>query len=190
MNILEKKAALRRLISSQLKKIDASQRELYSAGARARLSSQPVWINARSVLFFFPRKDELDLWPMVKTAFASGKRVTLPRYEPSNDTYQPAEILDPDLDLHPGPYSIPEPVPGCAVFPVNQLDLVLVPGVAFDVLGRRLGRGKGYYDRILATLRGVSCGAGFDQQVVSEIPVAPHDACLTCILTPTRWFHF
>jgi 5-formyltetrahydrofolate cyclo-ligase len=65
--------------------------------------------------------------------------------------------------------------------------LILVPGVAFDLHGGRLGRGKGYYDRLLKELRGTTCGVAFDQQVVEAIPVEPHDVRLDHVLTPTRW---
>jgi 5-formyltetrahydrofolate cyclo-ligase len=65
--------------------------------------------------------------------------------------------------------------------------LVLVPGVAFDLRGRRLGRGKGFYDRLLADAGGLKCGVAFDEQIVTEIPVEPHDVSVDCILTPTRW---
>jgi len=68
-----------------------------------------------------------------------------------------------------------------------RLDLALVPGVAFDLNGHRLGRGKGYYDRLLAMLTGPACGVAFDQQIVSQVPNEPHDVRLSCILTPTRW---
>jgi 5-formyltetrahydrofolate cyclo-ligase len=78
----------------------------------------------------------------------------------------------------------------CLAQPVNKLDLVLVPGVAFDLHGRRLGRGKGFYDQLLATVRGTTIGAAFEQQVVREVPVEPHDVYLNCILTPTRWLEF
>ena len=70
---------------------------------------------------------------------------------------------------------------------LNRLDLVLVPGVAFDLNGRRLGRGKGYYDRLLAEFEGWTCGVAFDQQVVEAVPSEPHDMRLTCLVTPTRW---
>jgi 5-formyltetrahydrofolate cyclo-ligase len=67
------------------------------------------------------------------------------------------------------------------------VDLILVPGLAFDLRGRRLGRGKGYYDQLLRGLRGITCGVAFDQQIVAEIPVEPHDVRVNCVLTPTRW---
>jgi 5-formyltetrahydrofolate cyclo-ligase len=63
----------------------------------------------------------------------------------------------------------------------------LVPGLAFDPSGRRLGRGKGFYDRLLAMVRGRKCGIAFEEQVVPEIPVEPHDIRLDCLLTPRRW---
>jgi len=69
----------------------------------------------------------------------------------------------------------------------NRLDLILVPGIAFDLRGRRLGRGKGYYDRWLPALRGKTCGVAFDEQIVDDIPLEPHDVVVNCILTPTRW---
>lgn len=188
MNPGDRKAELRRQVSAQLKLIDASSRDHLSALARKLLSAQRAWVNARAVLFYSPRKDELDLWPMVETALAGGKRVALPRYCQAEDSYDLAEVTGTYADLKPGRFGITEPSSDCPAFPANQLDLVLVPGVAFDLMGRRLGRGRGYYDRILAALGGVRCGVGFDEQIIPEVPVASHDAYVNCILTPTRWF--
>jgi 5-formyltetrahydrofolate cyclo-ligase len=64
--------------------------------------------------------------------------------------------------------------------------LILVPGVAFDLQGNRLGRGKGFYDRLLAEIRGVKCGVAFEEQIVDEIPVGSHDAAMDFIVTPSR----
>jgi 5-formyltetrahydrofolate cyclo-ligase len=190
MNIDARKSAIRRQALGRLRRIDKLVRESLSARARAVLCAQPVWIQAQAILFYVPRKDELDLWPLVQAALGAGKRVLLPRYQPEVDAYSACEIRNPSKDLLSGRYSIPEPAPHCLAFPLKPLDLLLVPGVAFDLLGRRLGRGRGYYDKMLATQSGVRCGVGFDEQIVSEIPVAPHDAYLNCILTPTRWLQF
>jgi len=65
--------------------------------------------------------------------------------------------------------------------------LIVAPGIAFDLRGRRLGRGKGFYDRLLANAAGVKCGICFDEQLLAEIPVEPHDVALDFIATPTRW---
>ena len=84
--------------------------------------------------------------------------------------------------------SIREPHPDLLKVSLTELDLVIVPGVAFDSLGRRLGYGGGYYDRLLATLTpGVPKIAGaYDLQVVAHIPSAPHDLRVDAIVTPTQ----
>jgi 5-formyltetrahydrofolate cyclo-ligase len=89
--------------------------------------------------------------------------------------------------LQLGHFGIREPETRCARLTSGKLDLILVPGVAFDLRGGRLGRGKGYYDRLLRELRGTTCGVAFEEQIVGEIPVEPHDVRLKFLLTPTRW---
>ena len=68
-----------------------------------------------------------------------------------------------------------------------RLDLALVPGIGFTLDGGRLGRGKGYYDRLLAEVPVMKCGVAFECQIADEFPLESHDVQLNCILTPTRW---
>jgi 5-formyltetrahydrofolate cyclo-ligase len=164
------------------------ERAAGSALARARLEAQTLWREAHSVLFFAPLPEELDLWPLAAAAVAAGKRVALPHYDGDSRGYVPCQIQDFERDVATGRYRIREPATHCARFPLNRLDLILVPGVAFDLHGRRLGRGKGHYDQLLATVHGVTCGVAFEQQIVDAIPVAPHDVPVNRILTPLRWF--
>jgi 5-formyltetrahydrofolate cyclo-ligase len=70
--------------------------------------------------------------------------------------------------------------------PLAKFDLVLVPGMAFDLHGDRLGRGRGFYDRLLAEASGVKCGVGYDFQLLEKIPAEPHDAKVDFIFTPSR----
>jgi len=185
--IHETKAAIRRRVRADLNHMTPTRRTEVSAQARALLQQQPLWLQAKSVLFFAPLADEPDLWPLLENALAAGKSVALPRFAPEDNSYVPCEIREPGRDLEPGRFGIREPVDRCPELPTNRLDLLLVPGVAFDLQGRRLGRGKGFYDQLLAAVRGTSCGVAFDEQIVGEIPVEPHDEYLNCILTPTRW---
>jgi 5,10-methenyltetrahydrofolate synthetase len=101
--------------------------------------------------------------------------------------YLACQITNITEDLSHGQYGIREPGGHCIAIPSNRLDLILVPGVAFDAYGRRLGRGKGFYDQLLESVRGTTCGVAFDEQIVEAVPVEPHDVYLNCILTPTRW---
>jgi 5-formyltetrahydrofolate cyclo-ligase len=138
-------------------------------------------------MLFAPLPGELDIWPLLTVALAAAKKVALPRFVAETKTYEARQILDPKLDLQVGHFGIREPRNHCAPLPSLSLDLILVPGVAFDSHGRRLGRGKGYYDQLLGTLHGTTCGVAFDEQMVEVIPVESHDVHLNRVLTPSRW---
>ena len=183
----EAKAAQRKQVSSALTRISLSAREAASAQACALLERQRYWREANAVLFFAPLPTELDIWPLLVRAVAAGTIASLPRFERGTGQYSAARVEDPVADVHAGRFGIREPVSRCPQVPLNRLDFILVPGVAFDLQGRRLGRGKGFYDQLLAAVRGTTCGVAFDEQIVREVPVGPHDVCLNCILTPTRW---
>jgi 5-formyltetrahydrofolate cyclo-ligase len=183
----EAKQKLRYQVRAALRQIPAQQRATASTQARALLKAQAQWRAAQSILFFASLPEELDVWPLLAEALAAGKRVALPRFVAAAQGYEACQVLDPEADLELGQFGIREPRGGCVRFPPDRLDLILVPGVAFDLQGGRLGRGKGYYDQLLGGLRGSKCGVAFDQQVVGEVPLAPHDICLDYILTPNRW---
>jgi 5-formyltetrahydrofolate cyclo-ligase len=181
------KAELRFSMFEELARMPEETKTTASAQARALLERQGLWGRARSILFFAPIQNELDVWPLLETALADGKIVALPRFLPETNRYTACQVRDLQGDVVAGHLKIREPQEGCELIPLNRLDLTLVPGVAFDVHGRRLGRGKGFYDRLLAVVSGKTCGVAFDQQIVREVPIEPHDIQLDCILTPTRW---
>lgn len=183
----EAKIALRSKIAAELKKLSAAERATASAEACALLEQQAIWRSAKSVLFYAPLADEVDIWRLLEDSLAAGKTVALPRFQPEQKAYVACLIGRADFDLQPGRFGIREPKESCPSIPLNRLDLILVPGVAFDLQGHRLGRGKGYYDRLLAVSAGAACGVAFDQQIVSQVPSEPHDVRLSCILTPKRW---
>ena len=181
------KAALRAKVRAALSQLNAAERELQSRRARSLLQRQPLYQQANTILFFAPLPDEIDVWPLVMAAQGAGKTIALPRFVPETGSYAACRVSRLETDLQTGRFGIREPAAHCADWGLNRLDLILVPGVAFDLLGHRLGRGKGFYDRLLETLDGTTCGVAFDAQVFHEIPVAPHDVRVNCILTPARW---
>lgn len=151
------------------------------------LKRADVWQRAQAVLFFAPLPDEPNIWPLLNLALAEKKVCALPGYASQLRGYLARRVVDPASDLVIGKFGIRECAVHCPEIPLNHLDLLLVPGVAFDAQGHRLGRGKGFYDRLLAHARGIKCGVAFDEQIVPAVPVGPHDVGLDCILTPTRW---
>jgi 5-formyltetrahydrofolate cyclo-ligase len=183
----EAKSVLRGEVLAAMKRVSAAEREAASKLACAQLRAQRIWRDARSILFYAPMAPELDVWPLLREARTAGKVTALPQYDAEEGRYVACSLQDPLTEVHTGRFGIREPVSGCPQIELNRLDLVLVPGVAFDLHGRRLGRGKGHYDQLLCVVRGKTCGVAFDEQIVREVPVEPHDVLLNCILTPTRW---
>ena len=181
------KADLREQVRERLKALSPQQREVASLQICSRLRQQQIWKSARSILFFAPLPAEPDVWPLLEEAVLADKTVALLRFSSPTQSYQAAVVQNLQADLQPGQFGIREPSASCAEFPLNRLDLVLVPGVAFQANGCRLGRGKGFYDRLLAAVRGRKCGVAFDEQIVSAIPAGPLDMGVNCIVTPTRW---
>jgi 5-formyltetrahydrofolate cyclo-ligase len=179
------KALLRKEIRARLTSLSVEER---SAGSRLlveRALSLEVWRQAAVVALFVPMADEPAIWPVAGASLAAGKIVAIPGYDSATGIYSFRRITGED-DLVSGRYGIAEPASGCEVLPIRRLDLAFVPGICFSSDGGRVGRGKGFYDRLLQPFRGVSCGVGFDLQIVSSIPDEPHDVKLNLLLTPTR----
>jgi 5-formyltetrahydrofolate cyclo-ligase len=186
-SIRETKASLRQRLRERLNDLPPVERATGSANLCGLLREQSVWKLARCVLFYAALSDEVDIWPLLEVAIAEDKIVALPRYRSEQECYRAARLQNLGRDTKIGQFGIREPTADCTGIPLNQLDLILVPGVGFDLNGRRLGRGKGYYDRLLTGIRGAKCGLAFEKQIVMTIPTEPHDITLDYIATPSRW---
>jgi 5-formyltetrahydrofolate cyclo-ligase len=186
-NALDMKRKVRQQVRERLKAISPAARADASLAAAQLLIQQEHWKNAETVLLYISLGDELDLLSCVEMARKQGKTVALPRYLPGQGSYCAALLEGSVADLVLGPFGIPEPRAESPALPCNRLDLVLAPGVAFDLAGRRLGRGKGFYDRLLAEVSGAKCGVALDEQIVPDLPHEPHDIAVDFVLTPSRW---
>jgi 5-formyltetrahydrofolate cyclo-ligase len=180
------KDTLRSKIRAQLDKISAAARESASVKLCAKLKGQSFFQTAATVLFFAPLPDEADIWPLLQEALAAGKIAALPHFDAAAQSYVARRAQNLQSEIVTGQFRVREPKSSCVKIALADFNLVLVPGVAFDLRGNRLGRGKGFYDRLLADVRGVKCGIAFDEQVVSEVPAGKSDVPVDFILTPTR----
>ena len=185
--IQEAKAALRKEMRARLTKLSLEARAAAGAKLCERLQDGEIWRSAKSVLLFAPLTGELDVWPLVQAGLAAEKIVGLPRFESTRAGYVAAQVGDLGRDIVTGKFQIREPSASCPELALAGFDLILVPGVAFDLRGRRLGRGRGFYDRLLTEVRGVKCGAAFDEQIVASVPAEVHDAAVNCVVTPSQW---
>lgn len=186
-SLVDQKQQLRKQARAAVSAMSVGDQAEAAAAARELLHQQPAWKAATSVLFFAPLRNELDVWPLLTVALGEGKQIALPRYEATGKRYVACRVRNLLTDLVTGRFGIREPKPAGELVELKRLDLILVPALAFDWRGRRLGRGKGFYDRFLGTVHGKTCGVAFDEQMMDAIPVEPHDIRVDCILTPTRW---
>ena len=177
------KASIRALLRSRLRGLTPEEREAASAELRRRIQGLPEWPSARRVAFFHPRHDEPDLLPLLEECWRLGKETALPGWDPVSEDYVFRRISHWG-ELRTGPFGIREPSSVCRVVALESLDLVFVPGIGFTADGRRLGRGRGFYDRLLLAFHGFSCGVCFDGQLVEWIPVEAHDVPMQRVLAP------
>ncbi|MFA4943680.1 MAG: 5-formyltetrahydrofolate cyclo-ligase [Lentisphaeria bacterium] len=158
---------------------DASRR------IRDRLRELPEFRAASTVAIFWAMPGEVELAELAAAALAAGRQVWLPRFEPRSGDYRMVMVADLRRDLVPGAFGIVEPRPELpAVAATAGADVLwLVPGLGFDRQGGRLGRGKGFYDRLLAGAGGCKAGVAFAWQLLPAVPVAPHDIRMDLVVT-------
>jgi len=178
----ESKRDLRARILAARAALSARARADDSAAACERLLGHPAWASADTVAAYLSIGEELDTHAFVHAILRSGRRLLLPRIvEPDRPERRHLvlhAVSDPRADTVAGRWGIREPDPRlCPEVAPDAVDLMLVPGLAFDRQGGRLGYGAGYYDRLLARTgeRCVRIAALFEVQYVDRVPMQPHD---------------
>ncbi|MCM8765773.1 MAG: 5-formyltetrahydrofolate cyclo-ligase [Candidatus Omnitrophica bacterium] len=176
------KNSLRSKILSILKKQTAQQRLKKSRLIKQKLFELEVFKKAKSVMFYLAYAGEVETKEMIREAIEEGKTVAVPVCITKERKLVPCKI-GPHTRFIKGPYGIKEPLKKIPL-PIESLDLVIVPAVAFDKKGNRLGRGKGYYDSFLSTIpkKTFSIGIAFDFQIVPRLPVRPCDVPVKQVL--------
>ncbi|MBO7122877.1 MAG: 5-formyltetrahydrofolate cyclo-ligase [Treponema sp.] len=188
-SVADKKAArvnARLLLSN----ISAAQREEFSQKAAFAFLNSSAYNNASCLAAFFSLPDEVDTLPVIARAFADKKRLLMPRIVPGSNAMEFYELQDLDAQTETNGWGIREPL---ATLPLVQKkdfpadSVVLVPGLAFAKDGRRLGRGKGFYDRYLSELlaanpafaaHGKICGYCMAVQVADFVPTQENDVLM------------
>lgn len=173
------------LKESILKKRNSSPKEEISGKSKkiqGNLFSLQQYKKSKTVMFFVSFNSEVNTHEMVKEALKS-KTVVVPKV--AHHEIEPSVIIDFD-NLVPAKFGILEPIETMRIAYKN-IDLVLVPGIAFDRQGHRIGYGFGYYDKFLAKVpKAIKIGLAFDFQVVDEIPHQSHDIPVDFVVTEKR----
>lgn len=160
------------------------------AGSRlitARVEQTSQWESAECVGLYWPIGSEVRTEDLFAAAVAAGKIVGLPRVTTTGGNLIFHRVNDP-TELVPGRFGVLEPLQTASAFPAGDLDVIVVPGLAFDVQRNRIGYGAGYYDRTLSDPRyhAWKIGVAFEAQIQPEVPADPRDVSMDCVATEDR----
>jgi 5-formyltetrahydrofolate cyclo-ligase len=185
----DERQRLRKQILGSRDLMSASERHEKSGSAVKNFWSLPQ-IKHWSTLFIYVNfRSELETLELIQLCLSQGKRVVVPLVDASAVSMIPLQIQDPEKDLVPGYYGIPEPDPQKSrPVAAREIDAAIIPGSVFDINGGRLGYGGGYYDRFLVNdaPQAKRVGFAFEMQVIENVPVQPHDQPLDILITEKR----
>lgn len=185
------KSSLRQQLRQRLAALAPLDRHRRSVATTDLLLSTPEFHDARVIMIYLAMPHEIDTAPIALRAWQEGKQVVVPRIYWSDRTLLPVEIQSLATPMDTDHRGMRQPETGQPM-PVDLIDLVVVPGLGFGLAGQRIGRGHGFYDRFLVqeAFHGISCGLGFDSQIVSELPMLPHDIPLNMLVTESGIHRF
>lgn len=171
------KKQLRKAIKASVALLSNEEKARQAQTVFSIIEQSPIFANCHKVMLFSSLPDELPTHKVIER-WAKSKQVYLPR------------VVGDDMDaikytpgtLQSGSFNILEPT-GNQIIPPSKLDLIIVPGVAFDRKGNRCGRGRGYYDKFLARTKAITIAVCFDCQLVDNLPVEPHDIPAKFVVT-------
>jgi len=187
-NLREQKGALRKTIGETLKEVAKDELLRQSAMVSLRLCRLPEFQNAKLILAYMAMNNECDPAIAVEEAIRQGKKVAFTLCGPERSL----RLLVPQEEdaFVKGSYGIWAPLPEkCEEVEPEELDFIILPGVAFDKACNRLGRGAGYYDRLLPKTKAYLAGICLDIQLVEKLPTCHWDVPLNAIITPSAIWH-
>ena len=182
MEIREEKRRLREQLRARERALGDAGRAESGAALRRLIAALPAFAAARTVLAFRGTAREPDTEPLLREILARGKTLCLPRCE-ADGALSLRVVRDPDAELAPGAFGIWEPLPGCPAAAPEEIGFAVIPCLSFDRAGNRLGRGGGYYDRLLPRLRCATVCVCRAAMLSDAVPTEPHDRKCTLYLT-------
>lgn len=182
----EQKAAIRREALDRRDAIPRPVRAVKDSAIKERLFGLEEFMAAERLLLYSAFRTEVATEVMIEESIAMGKKVLLPKVDQEAKALSKHVINGLD-ELAPGYMGIPEPTSGERL-KVEDIHLIVVPGVAFDRNGRRIGYGGGYYDRLLSRIKGqrLIVALAYEEQVFDELPHEEHDVRMDIIITDRR----
>jgi 5-formyltetrahydrofolate cyclo-ligase len=188
VSVTESKSDLRRRLIDSRRSLSAAERRDSSRRICETCRRVPPYSGAPLVCSYIGFGEEVESADLVRSLLQARRRVAVPTQHAPGGKPSFAEVRDWN-ELSPNSLGFLEPArEGLRIVPTESIDLFLVPGVAFDTAGGRLGYGLGFYDRALAEASGTArkIGLSFDLQIVNKVPLSEHDVLMDMIITESR----
>jgi 5-formyltetrahydrofolate cyclo-ligase len=185
------KKQIRQKLRAEIAAISPPELHERSVQACSRLAQTPEYARSEIIMVFLSLPTEVDTTSLVLQAWRDRKRVLAPKVSWEQRRMLPIQIDSLSDDLSESVLGIREPADGVPI-PLANIDMVIVPGLGFDLQGNRLGRGRGFYDRFLAhrDWAGIACGLALQTQVLDSVPTTEHDMKIQMLVTDTAVFRF
>ncbi|WP_053367142.1 5-formyltetrahydrofolate cyclo-ligase [Bacillus sp. FJAT-27245] len=186
---MEEKQNSRQAMMERLKSMADGEYRERSERIASNFFGNPVWEKAQVIGITISRPPEVDTYGIIEKAWREGKRIAVPKCLPATREMQFRYLTD-FSQLEKVYYGLLEPiVEQTEHADLNDISLLVVPGLAFTRDGYRLGFGGGYYDRFLARYKGETASLAFNCQIVEQLPIEEHDRPVGLILTEEADFH-
>ena len=182
------KNTLRGVLLQKRAEFSREERKGMDHDIAAGIIDSPLFKNASMLLIYAPLENEINLLPLAHVARKRGLSIAFPRCDKETNTMQ-FYILPEGQKLTPGAYGIPEPPEDAEVCIPDERSLCIVPALSYDLAGNRIGYGKGYYDRYLATFPGVKIGATYAPMLLKRVPTEAHDLPVDWLFTERGAYH-
>lgn len=180
------KREIRKQVLRQRDLISEKEKKAKDNSIRSTVLNLLEFRSARKVLFYASYKSEVDTFDLIRDSISINKIVALPKVNSQSFTLDIYEIKD-LKELHSGYRNIPEPsLPSDRILKATDIDLIIVPGVAFDTHCNRLGYGKGFYDKLLNEKLCPAIALAYEEQIVETVPTESHDIKMDKIITDKR----
>lgn len=183
------KEQIRKDMAKVINGFTEKQRLAKTGNIENRLFDFANFLEARIVLLYVEGENEVRTKNILKRALTVSKILVLPAFEPERFKTSILKVDHLEKDLQPGPRGMAQPNPArCKLVPVQKIDIAIIPGLAFDEKGGRIGSGRGYYDRLIPELPPTTrkVALAFEEQIIPQVPSESHDKHVDIIITDKR----
>jgi len=189
MKIMNIKEKIRKDIYLKRSALPKDEKDLNSKNIFKKLKRTDEFINSKNIMFYVATRNEVQTENMIKKSLSMGKNIFIPIMINNCNNLISSLLIDFDNELEKNNQGILEPKEEFKrIFSPEKLDLIIVPGVAFDCKGNRIGRGKGYYDRFLKKVKpsAAKIALAYEVQIVEKIPIGINDVSIHKVITENR----